>query len=136
MLTGLRAMDTNRPSAQLNLVEWAKPSLSQKKKLKKIMDPRLQDAYPITGAMQIAEVILRCLESDPKNRPAMEEVLGTLQRVSAIKVKSKDTDQPSSAASSSSSHQNLRGQTHSRHTGAGAGSRVHLHPRTATARAC
>ncbi|GLT58823.1 hypothetical protein SLA2020_316860 [Shorea laevis] len=135
MLTGLRAMDTNRPSGQLNLVEWAKPSLSQKKKLKKIMDPRLEDAYPITGAMQVAEVILRCLESDPKNRPAMEEVLGTLQRVNAIKVKSKDTDQPSSAASSSS-HQNLRGPTHSRQTGAGPGPRVHLHSRTATARAC
>ncbi|KAK9990008.1 hypothetical protein SO802_024993 [Lithocarpus litseifolius] len=33
MLTGLRALDPSRPSGQQNLVEWLKPSLSNKRKL-------------------------------------------------------------------------------------------------------
>ncbi|XP_056847342.1 probable serine/threonine-protein kinase PIX13 [Raphanus sativus] len=42
LLTGLRALDPTRPSAQQNLVEWAKPVLTQKKKIQKMMDPRLE----------------------------------------------------------------------------------------------
>lgn len=87
MLTGLRALDTNRPAGEHNLVEWARPSLAEKKKLKKIMDPRLADKYPLKGACQAAELITKCLESDPKSRPSMEEILETLQKINAIKEK-------------------------------------------------
>ncbi|XWS24600.1 hypothetical protein CRYUN_Cryun28dG0117100 [Craigia yunnanensis] len=91
MLTGLRALDTNRPSGEHNLVEWTKHSLTEKRKLKKIMDPRLEQQYPLKAASQAGELILNCLESDPKNRPSMEEVLETLQKISAINEKSKDS---------------------------------------------
>ncbi|CAI0382131.1 unnamed protein product [Linum tenue] len=87
MLTGLRAMDTNRPSGEYKLVDWAKPSLSNKRKLRKIMDPRLDLEYPLNAAMQAAELILQCLEVDPKSRPSMEEVVETLRKVAEIKVK-------------------------------------------------
>lgn len=91
MLTGIRALDTNRPSGEQNLVEWAKPSLSDKKKLKKIMDPRLIEKYPMKGALQVAQLILTCLESDPKIRPSMEIVLEELEKINAIKEKVKET---------------------------------------------
>ncbi|XVE56282.1 hypothetical protein DITRI_Ditri03aG0226100 [Diplodiscus trichospermus] len=90
MLTGLRALDTNRPSGEHNLVEWAKPSLTEKRKLRKIMDPRLEEHYPLKAALEAGKLILKCLESDPKKRPSMEEVLETLQKISAINEKSKD----------------------------------------------
>ncbi|GAU30173.1 hypothetical protein TSUD_311240 [Trifolium subterraneum] len=89
MLTGLIALDPNRPTHEMNLVEFTKSSLSDKKKLKKIMDQRLDKNYPLTSAFVIAQVILKCLESDPKNRPSMEQVLETLERAQTIKVKPK-----------------------------------------------
>ena len=89
ILTGLAALDPHRPSGEQSLVDYKKSSLNDKKKLRKIMDPGLGDRYPITAAFQIAQLILRCLESDPKNRPSMEEVLDTLEKANEIKYKPK-----------------------------------------------
>ncbi|KAF8038356.1 hypothetical protein BT93_B1017 [Corymbia citriodora subsp. variegata] len=79
MLTSVRAMDRNRCYGQQNLVEWARPSLHDKRKLRKIMDWRLEGRYPLKAATQVAELILKCLEGDPKARPSMAEVLATLE---------------------------------------------------------
>ncbi|XP_057729862.1 probable serine/threonine-protein kinase PIX13 isoform X1 [Arachis stenosperma] len=89
MLTGLIALDTNRPSGQQNLVEWVKPSLYEKRKLKNRMDPNLNEQYPKKAAFEIAQLILQCLEEDPKNRPSMEQVLQTLEKVQSIRYKPK-----------------------------------------------
>ncbi|XP_050215260.1 probable serine/threonine-protein kinase PBL11 isoform X2 [Mercurialis annua] len=84
MLTGLRAYDTNRPSGEHNLVDWARPNLPSKKKMKRIMDPNLEDEYSIKGVMQAAEIIMKCLDHDPKNRPSMDQVLETLQNIKEL----------------------------------------------------
>ena len=89
MLTGLIAMDTNRPTGETNLVECTKHSLSEKKRLKRIMDPRMGEEYSIKAAFEIAQLILKCLENDPKNRPSMEEVLETLEKAQSMKYKPK-----------------------------------------------
>ncbi|XP_020552122.1 probable serine/threonine-protein kinase PIX13 isoform X3 [Sesamum indicum] len=81
MLTGLRALDTNRPSGQHNLVDWIKPHLSDRRKLKNIMDLRLEGRYPSKSALQIAQLALNCLENEPKNRPSMQEIVETLERI-------------------------------------------------------
>lgn len=86
LLTGFRALDMNRPPGQHVLVDWARPSLTDKKKLKKIMDKGLGEEYPIKGAMQVAALIIKCLESEPKSRPSMEEILETLEKINAIKI--------------------------------------------------
>ncbi|KAG5527686.1 hypothetical protein RHGRI_028577 [Rhododendron griersonianum] len=83
MLTGLRAFDPNRPSGRHNLVDWAKPSLSQRRKLIKILDSRLEGKYPAESAFQMAQVALKCLKPDPKTRPSMKEVVETLERIDA-----------------------------------------------------
>ncbi|CAA3003018.1 probable serine/threonine-protein kinase PIX13 [Olea europaea var. sylvestris] len=92
ILTGLRIFDTNRPNGNHNLIDWAKPFLPNKKKLKKIIDPRLQNQYPSKGASQIAELILRCLESDQKCRPDMEDVLKSLEQINTIKMKLRESN--------------------------------------------
>lgn len=89
IITGLRVLDLNRPRGQNNLVEWARPSLPDKKKLKKLMDPRLQEEYPPKAAYATAELILKCLEPDPKSRPDMEAVLESLEEISRIQMKPK-----------------------------------------------
>lgn len=84
MLTGLRALDTNRPSAQHNLVDWIKPYLSDKRKLKIIMDSRLEGMYPSRAAVLVSQLALTCLGPEPKTRPGMKEVLETLERVESV----------------------------------------------------
>ncbi|XP_031406598.1 probable serine/threonine-protein kinase PIX13 [Punica granatum] len=85
LLTGLQALDQNRPSGSHNLVEWAKPSLSEKRKLKKLIDPRLEDRYPSKAAILAAQLIMRCLEGELKKRPSMQEVLNGLEKINLIK---------------------------------------------------
>lgn len=84
MLTGLRALDTTRPAAQQNLSDWVKPYLYDRRKLKNIMDSRLEGRYPSKAAVQIAQLALTCLGPEPKSRPSMKEVLEKLEQLDAI----------------------------------------------------
>ncbi|CAL5341375.1 unnamed protein product [Camellia sinensis] len=90
MLTSLRAVDQNRPSGQHNLVDWVKPYLTDRRKLKNIMDSRLEGKYPSKAALQIAQLALNCLGTEPKTRPSMKEVLQTLERIDAGNEKPKE----------------------------------------------
>jgi serine/threonine protein kinase len=83
ILTGLRALDTNRPSGRHNLVDWIKPYLSERRKLKQIMDSRLEGKYPSKATFHIAQLALKCLAAEPKHRPSMKEVLEKLERFEA-----------------------------------------------------
>lgn len=83
ILTALRALDTNRPSGKHTLVDWIKPYLHDKRKLKSIMDSRLEGKYPSKAAFRIAQLALNCIETEPKNRPSMKEVVETLERIEA-----------------------------------------------------
>ncbi|XP_021811464.1 probable serine/threonine-protein kinase PIX13 [Prunus avium] len=90
MLTGLRALDTNRPSGKHNLVDWIKPFLSDKRKLKGIMDPRLEGKYPVKAAFRISQLALKCIESEQKNRPSMKDVVETLERIESANEHSRE----------------------------------------------
>ncbi|XP_057493022.1 probable serine/threonine-protein kinase PIX13 [Actinidia eriantha] len=90
MLSGLRALDTSRPSGKHNLADWVKPYLSERRKLKNIMDSRLEGKYPSKAALQIAQLALKCLGPEPKTRPSMKEVVETLKRIDASNEKSKE----------------------------------------------
>ncbi|ESW28229.1 hypothetical protein PHAVU_003G269700 [Phaseolus vulgaris] len=105
ILTGMRAFDTRRPTGQQNLVEWTKPFLSSKKKLKTIMDIRIKGQYSSKAASQAAELILKCLEHDPKQRSSMKEVLEGLEAIETIHEKSKESK---TRNSHNISHQHLR----------------------------
>ncbi|KAE9614644.1 hypothetical protein Lal_00036210 [Lupinus albus] len=83
MLTAQRALDPKRPSAQLNLTDWVKPYLHDRRKLKSIMDSRLEGKYPSKAAFRIAQLALKCLAPEHKQRPSMNEVLESLERIQA-----------------------------------------------------
>ncbi|XP_022153147.1 probable serine/threonine-protein kinase PBL11 [Momordica charantia] len=90
LLTGLRAVDPNRPSGSYNLVGWAGPLLTTEKKIKKLMDPRLGEDYSPKGAWAATVLVFKCLESDPGKRPSMEEVLENLEKVSTYRDRPKE----------------------------------------------
>ncbi|KAI8562606.1 hypothetical protein RHMOL_Rhmol03G0047800 [Rhododendron molle] len=91
LLTGLRVVDVMQTKGAHNLTDWAKRSLVNKRKLTRIMDPRLENQYPPKAAFQAAVVVLKCLESDPRSRPPMEEVLVTLRHINSIKMNPKES---------------------------------------------
>ncbi|KAL0907945.1 hypothetical protein M5K25_022402 [Dendrobium thyrsiflorum] len=79
--TGQQALDPIRPVKQQNLVDWARPILSDKKQLARLMDPKLEGKYPSKEAHQAARLTLRCLSHQPKKRPSMKEVVEILQGI-------------------------------------------------------
>eukprot|EP00252_Welwitschia_mirabilis_P000849 TRINITY_DN10826_c0_g1_i1.p1 TRINITY_DN10826_c0_g1~~TRINITY_DN10826_c0_g1_i1.p1 ORF type:complete len:387 (+),score=19.64 TRINITY_DN10826_c0_g1_i1:198-1358(+) len=79
LLTGRRSMDKTRPSREHNLAEWARPLLNDKKKLLKIIDPRLEGEYPVRNAQKAASLAYHCLSHNPKARPLMKDVVQTLE---------------------------------------------------------
>ncbi|KAM7488683.1 hypothetical protein LguiB_026167 [Lonicera macranthoides] len=84
ILTGLRVIDANR-TKKINLVEWAMPLLPHKKMLTRVVDPRLENDYPSQEAFELASLILQCLQTYPKVRPSMNEVLQSLEQINSIK---------------------------------------------------
>ncbi|KAG1361074.1 putative serine/threonine-protein kinase PBL21 [Cocos nucifera] len=136
MLSGQRALDTNRPSGQHNLVDWAKPYLADRRKLARLMDQRLEGQYPSKGAFQAAQLTLKCLGGDPKCRPSMKEVLETLEQIEAMKgrsreSKSKDGSQQRTAPNNGQIPAKPRSPLKSRHDGVQNGMRANHHPRRA-----
>ncbi|KAJ3672322.1 hypothetical protein LUZ60_007043 [Juncus effusus] len=89
MLTGQRALDPSRSNGMINLINYAKPSLSDRRKLSRIMDPKLEGQYNSKGALQAAQLTLKCLNGDPKSRPSMKEVLEKLEYIEGIKSRKK-----------------------------------------------
>lgn len=91
MMTGLRAFDTRRTGAQHNLVEWAKPLLPNRKKIKTIMDARIGGQYSSKAAMLFAQLVLHCIELEPRRRPDMKQVVEVLEQINSMRGKSNGT---------------------------------------------
>ncbi|OMO77939.1 hypothetical protein COLO4_24924 [Corchorus olitorius] len=84
--TGRRAMDDDRAGfSEDTLVDWAKPFLSDNRKVLRIMDTRLGGQYSKKSAQAAAALAVQCLHTDPKNRPSMVEVLASMERLHATK---------------------------------------------------
>ncbi|KAJ8750613.1 hypothetical protein K2173_015787 [Erythroxylum novogranatense] len=81
MLSGRRAVDKNRPSGEHNLVEWAKPCLANKRKIFRILDSRLEGQYSVDIAFKAATLALRCISTEAKFRPTMDEVVKVLEEL-------------------------------------------------------
>ncbi|KAK2656835.1 hypothetical protein Ddye_009887 [Dipteronia dyeriana] len=82
LLTGFKAVDTSR--RKNNLVEWLKPIFSQNWKLQTIMDGRMEGQHSSKATSHAAQLILKCLSIDPKDRPSMKEVMEVLVQIQAM----------------------------------------------------
>ncbi|GJM94339.1 hypothetical protein PR202_ga10978 [Eleusine coracana subsp. coracana] len=85
MLSGRRALDKNRPSGEHNLVEWARPYLRSKRRIFRILDPRLGGQYSLARAQKAAALAMQCLSVDSRLRPTMDEVVTALEQLQDTK---------------------------------------------------
>ncbi|KAJ4811769.1 Protein kinase superfamily protein [Rhynchospora pubera] len=104
LMTGLRALDTSRPSGQHNLVDFARPILTDRRKLTRLIDPRLDGQYPFKGAWLAAQLTLRCIANELRNRPSMLEVVEALEEIKSIKMTPKEDDSPQDGGQNSKSN--------------------------------
>ncbi|KAG7565792.1 Protein kinase-like domain superfamily [Arabidopsis suecica] len=107
LLCGRQALDHNRPAKEQNLVDWARPYLTSRRKVLLIVDTRLNSQYKPEGAVRLASIAVQCLSFEPKSRPTMDQVVRALIQLqdSVVKpglhkpanvdtVKVKDTKKP------------------------------------------
>ncbi|KAG7553838.1 Serine-threonine/tyrosine-protein kinase catalytic domain [Arabidopsis suecica] len=94
LLSGRRAIDKNQPVGEHNLVDWARPYLTNKRRLLRVMDPRLQGQYSLTRALKIAVLALDCISIDTKSRPTMNEIVKTLEELHIQKEALKEQQNP------------------------------------------
>ncbi|CAK9184208.1 unnamed protein product [Ilex paraguariensis] len=81
ILSGKKAIDKNRPTGEHNLVEWAKPYLTNKRRIFRVLDGRLEGQYSLGRAMKAVNLAVQCLCMEPKLRPTMDEVVTTLEQL-------------------------------------------------------
>ncbi|KAL1215621.1 putative serine/threonine-protein kinase CST [Cardamine amara subsp. amara] len=86
VMTGLKAHNTKRPRGQESLVDWLRPELSSRHRIKQIMDKGIKGQYTTKVATEMASITLSCIEADPKNRPHMKEVVDVLERIQQLNV--------------------------------------------------
>ncbi|GAB2299844.1 Interface between microtubules and kinetochore protein [Dionaea muscipula] len=108
IMSGRRALDTQMPSNQQSLVQWATPYLRHRRKIFRIMDPQIQGQYPSRAALRIANLALLCLCVDPRFRPSMTQVVAELEQLQDPAVVQSITQEPpliqSSKSNSSPAH--------------------------------
>ena len=81
MISGRAAIDAYKPSEEQNLVEWAKPHLSKKRKVFLVFDASIEGENALRGAQKAAELAVRCLSTEPSVRPCMKEVVKALEQL-------------------------------------------------------
>ncbi|PWA82306.1 protein kinase-like domain-containing protein [Artemisia annua] len=91
ILTGRRCIDKNRPTGEQVLVEFAKPYLTNKRRILYIMDPRLNGQYSPNVAMRAAMLAMKCLLKEPKQRPSANELVKTLEELQELQIAADST---------------------------------------------
>ncbi|XP_057536381.1 probable serine/threonine-protein kinase PBL10 [Amaranthus tricolor] len=105
MLSGRRAMDKNRPSGEHNLVEWARPYLTNKRKIFRVLDNRLEGQYSLDSACRVATLAFRCLSTEPKFRPVMNEIVKELEQLQDPSKETRSSSSTAARARRRSAHQ-------------------------------
>lgn len=85
LLSGQRAVDKNRPNGEHNLIEWARPYLSNKHRIYRVLDTRLEGQYPLGGAQRAAALAVQCLSTDASYRPTMDEAVTAIEQIQDMK---------------------------------------------------
>ncbi|KDP38442.1 hypothetical protein JCGZ_04367 [Jatropha curcas] len=83
IITGLKVVDFNRPTNDVNLAALATDRIG-KGKLEEIIDPFLDvhnDNWTLSSVYKVAEVAFRCLAFDRDVRPSMIEVAAELDQI-------------------------------------------------------
>lgn len=75
LLTGRMSYDRSRSRGEQFLVRWAIPQLHDIDALSSMVDPSLGGRYPAKSLSHFADIISRCVQTEPEFRPPMSEVV-------------------------------------------------------------
>lgn len=81
ILSGSSAVDRFSNGRLGNLADHAKPYLSNKLQLPRLIDERLGTDLCLEEAQEFAEIIIQCLNPEAKSRPTMTQVLSSLEQL-------------------------------------------------------
>lgn len=110
ILTGKKSMDKTRPIGEQHLTEWARPFLMDKKKMFKIVDPRLEGGYSVKGVLKVGQLASCCVRRDPRMRPSMSDVVHALSQLQGLKDMANALHIPESQGRSKSDKENSQGR--------------------------
>lgn len=79
LISGRRAIDPSKESAEQNLVTWAQPLFKDRNLFTKMADPLLGDRYPVKGLYQALAVAAMCLQEEASTRPLIGDVVTALE---------------------------------------------------------
>ncbi|KAM0929731.1 hypothetical protein ACQ4PT_001432 [Festuca glaucescens] len=78
MITGRTPVDYTRPTAEVNLVEWLKRMVAERR-VEEVVDPKLPEAPPSKVLKRAVLAGLRCVDPDGGQRPTMGHVVHMLE---------------------------------------------------------
>uniref|UniRef100_A0A0A0K3Q1 Protein kinase domain-containing protein n=1 Tax=Cucumis sativus TaxID=3659 RepID=A0A0A0K3Q1_CUCSA len=78
LLTGRMSYDRTRIRGEQFLVRWAIPQLHDIEALTSMVDPSLNGRYPAKSLSYFADIISKCVQSEPEFRPPMSSVVQDL----------------------------------------------------------
>ncbi|KAJ1377663.1 Protein kinase domain [Sesbania bispinosa] len=85
LLTGRKNMDTHHPKEERDLIKWTKPYLADDFRLSLIMDPQLKGHFPSRAVRVVADIVQRCLQKEPSDRPNMRTIVEHLKVIQDMK---------------------------------------------------
>ncbi|KAM7503056.1 hypothetical protein LguiB_001960 [Lonicera macranthoides] len=77
-VTGRDPVDYGRPANEVNLVEWLKMMVGNRR-AEEVMDPNLEPKPPTRALKRSLLVALRCVDPDSEKRPKMSQVVRMLE---------------------------------------------------------
>ncbi|KAJ6884978.1 STRUBBELIG-receptor FAMILY 3-like [Populus alba x Populus x berolinensis] len=78
MMSSFQILLRTRTRGEHFLVRWAIPQLHDIDTLSKMVDPALNGEYSAKSLSNFADIISRCVQSEPEFRPQMSEVVQDL----------------------------------------------------------
>ncbi|KAK8996469.1 hypothetical protein V6N11_081742 [Hibiscus sabdariffa] len=102
ILTGRRAVDRNRPTAEQKLLDWVKQFPPDSRRFSMIIDPRFRGNYSLGAAQKVGKLANSCLNKNAKERPTMSQVVESLKQVI------QESEEASSSADKSASTSSTR----------------------------
>ncbi|XP_004493931.1 probable serine/threonine-protein kinase PBL7 [Cicer arietinum] len=78
IITGRKAIDNSKSTAEQNLVAWARPLFKDRRKFSQMADPMLQGQYPSRGLYQALAVAAMCVQEQANMRPVIADVVTAL----------------------------------------------------------
>nr|CAB3487587.1 unnamed protein product [Digitaria exilis] len=81
LLSGRKPVDMTQPPGSENLVTWARPLLTTREGLQRLVDPSLPSGYDFEKVAKAAAIASMCVHVEASQRPFMGEVVQALKLI-------------------------------------------------------